>query len=216
MVVQFWVEMGALSDERFRSDVNIICTRRREMMSKLLQSEMETDEFSERAVEQNQRRDEWRRIKTDVRWTFIEMCNRVEHISKATTEMGLTTHTKRCDDFEGLQDHESGSRSDNDHVEMTHAIEHHKEYAHEFKQDDNTTAQTQRNQNSSQNGGVGELIPRSNQHVDTSREVINHDVTIHDGSDYGNTGTTPLEREEDNNRMTNTWCSGEHAYKNDE
>ena len=36
-----WVEMGSLPDGRFRSDVNIIQTQRREMMSKLLQSEIE-------------------------------------------------------------------------------------------------------------------------------------------------------------------------------
>ena len=182
----------------------------------MLQSETETNELLEGNIEKSLRREEWKRFKTDVKWTSIEMYNRVEHISKALAEMGLTIHTRRCDDFEELQDHESRSRGDNDHVETTHAIGHPKEYNHEFKQDSSTTAQIQKSRVSSQNSGIGELSPRSNQHVDTSPEVVSHDATIHDGSDCGNTGTIPLKREEDNSMITRTWCSGGQAYRVDE
>ena len=211
-----WVEMGSLPDGRFRSNVNITQTQHREMMDRLLQWEIETNKSLEENIEKNQRRDEWKRIKSDVRWTFVEMYNRVGCTNKSITEMGLSIRTKRCDDPEELQDHESGNRCDNGHVETIHAIGHHKDDTHEFKQGGrniNVTTQLQKSQLISQNGGIGELSPGSNQHVDTNREAINHDATIHVGSDYGNTRTIPQRREGDNYTTTKTWCNKRQTYK---
>ena len=85
-------------------------------------------------------------------------------------------------------------QSEDDHVEITRAIGNHEEDTHVYNHNRRHNVARQLNVTPlAQGSDVSELNPRSDQHVETSRDAMSRGATIHEGIDDGNTGTTSLQ-----------------------
>ena len=210
-----WIDVQTMPDKRYEGDISPTRIQQRELRAALMQSEMEADTLMETEANQDQRREQWKCIKDKVRMTCTEMYNRLGYINAITEEMAQTNQETCYNEPEEVRNHERGIQSEDDHVEITHAIGNHEEDTHVYNHNRRHNVARQLEVTpTTQSSSVSELNPRSNHHVETSRDAMNHDAKIHEGSDDGNTAITLLHGQGgEHTNAIRSWCSAGQAYR---
>ena len=153
-----------------------------------------------------------------------ECCDQEEaHCAEQFDDVALGTLC--CKGLNRVENHVSGTRKDEDHVDIVREIQTRKEDANEYEHDGGARAAkrnrlatrhttTNGNHNTTNFGsGNDDGDPERRNHIDTCHVVESRDVTIHEESEDGDSRAMPLREQSVMVSHGKVWCSAKQNYR---